>query len=197
MSGPREACLPEVLSRAVLCTCQLSSCLRGHPICDTRQRRCNSSVVFPVHPATPREGCVSLMPLTFTRKEAVVQTGTFPASGHPGVTVLSASPRQPRQRSALTQVTIWLPQALWELPPSPAGRRARLIVRDLKGPTVWLPPSSLPSPTPCLREKDKERTLSPSRAPHRAHETSQGTGMWVRGWSQPAERPSPFLCCEE
>lgn len=121
LSGPREACLPEVLSRAVLCTCQLSSCLRGHPICDTRQRRCNSSVVFPVHPATPREGCVSLMPLTFTRKEAVVQTGTFPASGHPGVTVLSASPRQPRQRSALTQVTL--------LPPaSPAQGQHGLLV---------------------------------------------------------------------
>lgn len=48
------------------------------------KRSCNSSVVFPVHPATPREGCASLTPLTFTKKDTVVQTGTLPVSGHPG-----------------------------------------------------------------------------------------------------------------
>ncbi|XP_025734588.1 pecanex-like protein 3 isoform X8 [Callorhinus ursinus] len=48
------------------------------------RRSCNSSVGFPVHPATPREGCASLTPLTFTKKDTVVQTGTLPVSGHPG-----------------------------------------------------------------------------------------------------------------
>lgn len=74
----------------------------------THVREAIIPVIFSIHPSTPREGFANLVPLAFSKKEAVVQMGTFPASGHAGVTVLSTF-LPCCQRSAFTQVTL-LPQ---------------------------------------------------------------------------------------
>lgn len=65
---------------------------------------------FPVHPLTSGEGVVSPSLLIFTKRAAVVQTGTFPALGYPGVMVLATFPSH-FKRVALAQVTLLPPKS--------------------------------------------------------------------------------------